>query len=435
MSTALAIAGVSAVLQSILTGLKSELSTALGVAPDITALAPEDVTQTKDAKPCLNLFLYQVTPNPGWRNVNHPSRDAAGDRIANPPLALDLHYLLTAYGSADLQAEVLLGYGMQLLHETPVLARDLIRSILNPAIPPVLPIYQALQTVGLSDQIEQIKVTLGAMNTEELSKLWTALQAQYRPTATYIATVVLIEASRAARSPLPVLSRGKVDPVTHREAGVAVQPNLLPPYPFIESITPDTEQIAAELGDTLVVSGHNLDGVAGQYRLLIANAWRGIERDIFPEVAASGTESSVSFLLPNDPVNIPAGTYTACLQLQKAGEPRPRRTNVLPLTIAPKIQSGSLPASINIGGNPSITLTPTSTPQVRPNQRVSLLLGGIELLADPFTVATATPSFTFTDPVPDKYWVRLRVDGVDSLLVDTSVSPPQFTGPQIDVQP
>ena len=435
MSSALAIAGVSAVLQSMLTGLKSDLSTALGVAPDITALAPEDVTQTKDAKPCLNLFLYQVTPNPGWRNVNHPSRDAAGDRIANPPLALDLHYLLTAYGSADLQAEVLLGYGMQLLHETPVLARDLIRSILNPAIPPVLPIYQALQTVGLADQIEQIKVTLGAMNTEELSKLWTALQAQYRPTATYIATVVLIEASRAARSPLPVLSRGKVDPVTHREAGVAVQPNLLPPYPFIESIAPDTKQIAAELGDTLVVSGHNLDGVAGQYRLLIANAWRGIERDIFPEVAASGTESSVSFLLPNDPVNIPAGTYTACLQLQKAGEPRPRRTNVLPLTIAPKIQSGSLPASINIGGNPSITLTPTCTPQVRPNQRVSLLLGGIELLADPFTVATATPSFTFTDPVPDKYWVRLRVDGVDSLLVDTSVSPPQFTGPQIDVQP
>lgn len=435
MSTALAIAGVSAVLQSMLTGLKSDLSTALGVAPDITALAPEDVTQTKDAKPCLNLFLYQVTPNPGWRNVDHPSRDAAGNRIANPPLALDLHYLLTAYGSADLQAEVLLGYGMQLLHETPVLARGLIRSILNPAVPPVLPIYQALQTVGLSDQIEQIKVTLGAMNTEELSKLWTALQAQYRPTATYIATVVLIEATRAARSPLPVLSRGKVDSVTHREAGIAVQPNLLPPYPFIESIVPNTKQIAAELGDTLVVSGHNLDGVAAQYRLLIANAWRGIEREIFPEIAASGVESSVKFLLPNDPVNIPAGTYSACLQLQKTGEPRPRRTNVLPLTIAPKIQPGSLPATINIGGNPSITLTPTCTPQVRPSQRVSLVLGGVELLADPFTAATATPSFTFTDPVPDKYWVRLRVDGVDSLLVDTSVSPPKFTGPQVDVQP
>ena len=435
MSTALAIAGVSAVLQSILTGLKSELSTALGVAPDITAIAPEDVTQSKDAKPCLNLFLYQVTPNPGWRNVNHPSRDAAGNRIANPPLALDLHYLLTAYGSADLQAEVLLGYGMQMLHETPVLARDLIRAILNPAVPPVLPIYQALQTVGLADQIEQIKVTLAAMNTEELSKLWTALQAQYRPTATYIATVVLIETTAAAHSPLPVLSRGKVDSVTHREAGVAVQPDLLPPYPFIDTIAPDTEQIAAELGDTLIVSGHNLDGVAAQYRLSLANAWRGVELDVFPEVGGSASESSVHFVLPNDPVNLAAGTYSASLRLQKPGEPRARQTNVLPLTIAPKIQSGSLPAVINIGGNPSITLTPTCSPQVRPNQRVSLLLGGTEVLADPFTVATSTPSFTFDDPIPDKYWVRLRVDGIDSLLVDRSVSPPAFTGPQIDVQP
>jgi hypothetical protein len=435
MSTALAIAGVSAVLQSMLTGLKGELSTALGVAPDITALAPEDVTQTKDAKPCLNLFLYQVTPNSAWRNVNHPSRDAAGNRVANPPLALDLHYLLTAYGSADLQAEVLLGYGMQLLHETPVLARDLIRSILNPAVPPVLPIYQALETVGLADQIEQIKVALAAMNTEELSKLWTALQAQYRPTATYIATVVLIEANGTARSPLPVLSRGKVDAVTHREAGVRVQPNLLPPYPFIDSIAPDTKQIAAELGDTLIVSGHNLEGVAGEYRLLVANAWRGIELDIFPEVAGPPSESSVQFVLPNDPVNIPAGFYTASLRLEKSGEPRARQTNVVPLTIAPKIQAGSLPAVINIGGNPNVTLTPTCNPQVRPNQRVSLMLGGTEVLADPFTVATATPSFTFTAPVPDKYWVRLRVDGVDSLLVDRAASPPQFTGPQIDVQP
>ena len=157
---------------------------------------------------------------------------------------------------------------MQLLHETPVLVRDLIRAVLNPSVPPTLPIYQALETVGLADQIEQIKITLAAMNTEELSKLWTALQAQYRPTASYIATVVLIDSMRPARSSLPVLSRGNVDPVTNREAGVAVQANLLPPYPYIESIAPDSKQVAAQHGDKLIVSGQNLDGVAGEYRLL-----------------------------------------------------------------------------------------------------------------------------------------------------------------------
>ena len=53
-----------------------------------------------------------------------PRATRRGQRITNPPLALDLHYLLTAYGIAELQAEVLLGYGMQLLHEHPVLGRE-----------------------------------------------------------------------------------------------------------------------------------------------------------------------------------------------------------------------------------------------------------------------------------------------------------------------
>ena len=121
-----------------------------------------------DAVPRLNLFLYQVTPNAAWRNVDLPSRDANGRRVSNPPLALDLHYLLTAYGVADLQAEVLLGYGMQLLHENPVLSREAIRTALNPS--PVsgalLPsVYQALRSADLAEQVELLKITPSAMNT------------------------------------------------------------------------------------------------------------------------------------------------------------------------------------------------------------------------------------------------------------------------------
>src|SRR5262249_3609560 len=151
------------------------------------------------------------------------------------------------YGSADLQAEVLLGYAMQLLHQTPVLARNAIRKSLNPPSPPLtgdlLPtIYKALRASDLADQIEQIKITPAMMNTEELSKLWTALQAHYRPTATYQATVVLIEANDAGRSALPVLTRGgsvpdPTDPTKKIEQGIALVPDLDPPYPKIVSIT------------------------------------------------------------------------------------------------------------------------------------------------------------------------------------------------------
>ena len=49
------------------------------------------------------------------------ARSASGRRTTNAPLALDLHYLLTAYARTDAAAEILLGYAMHLLHETPVL--------------------------------------------------------------------------------------------------------------------------------------------------------------------------------------------------------------------------------------------------------------------------------------------------------------------------
>lgn len=47
-----------------------------------------------------------------------------------PPLALDLHYLLTAYGenNDDIDAHRVLGVAMRLVHEHSVLTRDVIRA-------------------------------------------------------------------------------------------------------------------------------------------------------------------------------------------------------------------------------------------------------------------------------------------------------------------
>src|SRR5262249_17833971 len=138
---------------------------------------------------------------------------ANGDRVSNPPLALDLHYLLTSYGAEELHAEILLGYGMQLLYETPVLTRGAIRRSLAPpslitggsGLPPEM---EALFTSELSEQVEQIKISPASLSTEEISRMWSAFQAKYRPTAVYQASVVLIESKQSTRSPLPVRSRG-----------------------------------------------------------------------------------------------------------------------------------------------------------------------------------------------------------------------------------
>src|SRR5262245_21071190 len=144
----------------------------------------------------LNLFLRQVSPNVGWRNEGLPSRDGAGrTRLSNPPLALNLHYLISSYGAEPLHAEILLGYAMQLLHENPAIPRDAVRNALAQAADPNLilpPALQSLANSGLADQVEQLRITPEFLNTEDISKFWTATLAHYRPCAAYQVSVVLI---------------------------------------------------------------------------------------------------------------------------------------------------------------------------------------------------------------------------------------------------
>ena len=64
-----------------------------------------------------------------------------------------------------------------------------------------------LATAGLADQVELLKITHEPLSNEELSKLWTAFQAKYRPSAGYRVSLVLIQSEGSFRSALPVLSR------------------------------------------------------------------------------------------------------------------------------------------------------------------------------------------------------------------------------------
>lgn len=434
MSSALAIAGVTAVLKDLLdNGLIDQVIPVLGAQFKTTAVPPDTITIGTDQAPQLNLFMWQATPNAAWRNMGYPSRDSKGNRIANPPLALDLHYLLSAYGSTDLQSEVLLGYAMQLLHETPVLPRDAIRKALNPPGTPVdpallPPIYQALRASDLADQFEQIKITQSPMNTEDTWKLWTALQAHYRPTASYTVTVVLIQSTATARAALPVLTRGGIDPATQRERGVLVQTGLVAPFAEIESIELPHKQIAANPGDTLTLHGHDLDG--SNLRLLLSNPLQDVNYTLTG--AANASASSVDFTLAPDPANLPAGNYLVTLQLDKGGNTV--FTNTVPLAIAPSLTV--IPAIVHLDVDGNATVNVTCSPEVRPTQDVTLILGDIQTAATPFTVQTPTPSFLFAGIATGKYWVRLRVDGIDSNLIDRDKSPPAFIATQqLEIQP
>lgn len=427
MSSPLAIGAVSAVLRNLLDNGFIDAGAPLSPVK-VTALAPDLVTlDDPEAPPSLNLFLYRTTRNLGWAEASLPWFDGNGQRLTNPPLALDLHYLLTAYGVADFQAEILLGYAMHLLHERPLLDRPAIRRALNPSplgssiLPPA---FQALTASDLADQIDSVTITDESLDTEEMARLWSAIQAHYRPTTAYLVTVVLIEARRTTRNALPVLSRGPVDPITKKDAGVVVNPSLLSPYATIDSVVPPSSQPAAKLGDTVRIVGHDLDGTSSVVRF-------GHRLLDTPNEIPTGTNADptrIDVVIPSGSTaeqHWPAGVYTVTVSLVRAPETQARESNVAAMLLAPEPELP--PSSITRDpGTHRVTVTLDVRPQLRPAQEAMLTLGGDSALADPITAPTSTLTFELGTVSPGSQSVRVTVDGVESLLVDRSVEPPVF---------
>jgi len=171
LSRAFVIASVTAALKSLLEGAAAAhgLPESIRAALVVSALPPDRVPlDGSDARPRLNLFLHRVAYDTSLRNLPLRPRDAATAHASRPPLAVHLHYLVTAYGTAELQAELLLGYAMVVLNENAVLSSELLRRAGHP--------------FGLTDHPEPLQLVLHSPDGEEMSRLWCALQARYRPT-------------------------------------------------------------------------------------------------------------------------------------------------------------------------------------------------------------------------------------------------------------
>lgn len=436
MSSPLAIGAVSAVLRNLLDNGLVDVGAPISPV-NVTAIAPDRIRlDDPDAPPSLNLFLHRTSLNPGWGQAGLPSFEGNGSRVSHPPLALDLHYLLTAYASADFQAEILLGYAMHLLHERPVLDRSAIRRALDPSPlgPSILPpAFQALTASDLADQLELVKVTPEPMDTEEMSRLWSAIQAHYRPTASYLVSVVLIEARKPVRTPLPVLTRGPVDTTTGVERGAVVEPGLVPPYPTIERVAPPASQPAARLGETVRLAGHHLDGT----NLVISFTHRLLEAPHEIAIASNTDRTGVDVTLPSGATaeeEWPAGVYLVAVSLVRPGEPAARESNAAAMLLAP--EAVLPPTSVTRAASTRrVTVTLEVRPQLRPAQEARLVLGGHSAAVEPHENSTSTLTFEFGDVPQGAQWVRLVVDRVESILVDRSLEPPRFHASQTATVP
>jgi hypothetical protein len=407
MSNPLGIAAVTATLRNllskgILASADKELADAVVTMQPIDRARPDTTTVNQ-----LNVFLYHILPNAALRNMDISGRVRNGE-TGMPPLALNLYYLITAYGrDNDALAPFshrLLGRAMSVLADHPLLGPDEIRV--------------ALPDNDLWSQIERIRITQQPLPQEELSKLWTGFQTGFRLSMAYEVAVVLIDSGLPARTPLPVLSRGPGD------TGAQVLASMAAPYPILTEVTLPNRQSSALPGDTILLQGSMLTG--GQLKVNFSNP--NLANPIAVPVAAAGTDTQVSVTIPDDPANWVAGYYTITVTISQAGQ-QDRTTNALSLAIAPVITSKMPLAVRRVKGVATINLQ--SKPEIRPGQRVALLLGEQEIAAADRKAQSNQTSFSVPSSVAGgTYVTRLRVDGVDSPVIDWSQTPPAFDASQ-----
>ncbi|WAM23485.1 MULTISPECIES: DUF4255 domain-containing protein [Myxococcus] len=117
--------------------------------------------------PGVTLFLYRVAVNEHLRN--EPRAEAP------PPLALDLHYLLTVWAeNVDDEHRIMAWVMLQLHTHNALSASD-------------------LSPVGVWRPDELVQIIPAEIPQEDILRMWDALRRPYRPSVTYVARVVCID--------------------------------------------------------------------------------------------------------------------------------------------------------------------------------------------------------------------------------------------------
>jgi hypothetical protein len=358
----------------------------------------------------VNAYLYQVSPNPAWRNAVLPTRAADGALRERSRLALDLHYLLTFYGDeADLEPQRLLGSVVSTLDAQPLLDRDGLRRIVadasdaNNPDPP----HPYLAASNLAEQVDLVRFTPLVLDLEQLSKLWSVFfQSPYVLSACYQGTVVLIETDDLPAAAPPVRRRA-VHAIPLRR-------------PVIEAVSPQLVQA----GGLLTLRGRNLAAATAAVvfdRETDAPALNGGERELIVAVPAALRAGIRTVHVRHD------------VDLGTPSEPhRGFTSNLTAFALAPVITSAP-PIEVARGH----VLTIAVDPAIGRRQEVSLILGDQALPIErdaQSPEASGIAAFRIPDDfAAGTYLLRVQVDGVQSALIvdedEQSDTFEQYVGP------
>ncbi|MEP6689905.1 MAG: DUF4255 domain-containing protein [Gemmatimonadaceae bacterium] len=146
--------------------------------PELRASAPCDFALISSGEMAANadldgrctLYLYRAVVNGRLRSAVRPS----GVTHVDPPLELDLHYLLTVWSKSAATEQTVLAWAMQQLQRRPILDRSTLSADAD---------WSAAETIQLLSS---------EMTTDEMMRIWESLAPSYRVSVAYVARVVRI---------------------------------------------------------------------------------------------------------------------------------------------------------------------------------------------------------------------------------------------------
>ena len=133
-----------------------------------TQIAIEDQTPLDQV---LSIFLHRITMNENFRSATR-LQDAPSKQ---PSVFLDLHYLLTYWGTSAQAEQTILGWTLQQLQSSPILDRSV------------------LSGDGGWDPTESVQLAMADLSLEDILRIWDALGPKYRLSVAYLARVVRID--------------------------------------------------------------------------------------------------------------------------------------------------------------------------------------------------------------------------------------------------
>ena len=144
--------------------------------PDITLKSPKEIKDQGENINIISIYLYQIIENIHFKNKELQMIDYT--TLHYPPMAIDLFYLLTPYGSDPTQEKYMLGKVMQIFYDNSVLTGSVLHG-------------------SLKGTDEEIKLIFNPLSLDDLNKIWSTFQETgYRLSTSYMATPVMIDSIR-----------------------------------------------------------------------------------------------------------------------------------------------------------------------------------------------------------------------------------------------